>query len=97
MMVNTVGETDITNFILLNRARQVLKVPYIASGGMADGYSLHAALALGASGINCGYVLWLPTVKTRSLNLDTGQDLCVQSKHQSIRTSRKACYNLFLL
>lgn len=49
-----VGETDITNFILLNKARQVLKVPFIASGGMADGFSLHAALALGASGINCG-------------------------------------------
>ena len=54
--MTTVGETDITNFILLNRARQVLNVPFIASGGMADGYSLHAALALGASGINCGQV-----------------------------------------
>lgn len=49
-----VGETDITNFVLLNRARQELGVPFIASGGQADGHSLAAALALGASGINMG-------------------------------------------
>ncbi|KAJ2906486.1 2-nitropropane dioxygenase family [Zalerion maritima] len=49
-----VGESDITNFILLSRARQSLKVPFIASGGFADGYGLAAALALGACGINMG-------------------------------------------
>ncbi|CRG87304.1 hypothetical protein PISL3812_04321 [Talaromyces islandicus] len=49
-----VGETDITNFILLSRARQDLKVPFIASGGFADGQGLAAALSLGAEGINMG-------------------------------------------
>lgn len=50
-----VGEHDITNVILLNRARQDLGgVPFIASGGFADGYGLAAALALGAEGINMG-------------------------------------------
>ncbi|GAB7340513.1 hypothetical protein MBLNU457_6933t1 [Dothideomycetes sp. NU457] len=49
-----VGESDITNFILLSRARQSLKVPFIASGGFADGQGLAAALALGAEGINMG-------------------------------------------
>jgi NAD(P)H-dependent flavin oxidoreductase YrpB (nitropropane dioxygenase family) len=49
-----VGETDITNFILLSKARQTLGVPFIASGGFADGQGLAAALALGASGINMG-------------------------------------------
>jgi NAD(P)H-dependent flavin oxidoreductase YrpB (nitropropane dioxygenase family) len=49
-----VGESDITNFILLSRARQTLKVPFIASGGFADGWGLAAALCLGASGINMG-------------------------------------------
>lgn len=48
------GESDITNFILLNRARQSLKVPFIASGGFADGQGLAAALCLGAEGINMG-------------------------------------------
>lgn len=49
-----VGETDITNFILLSRARQSLNVPFIASGGFADGQGLAAALSLGAEGINMG-------------------------------------------
>ncbi|KAH6982155.1 hypothetical protein BGZ61DRAFT_345524 [Ilyonectria robusta] len=49
-----VGESDITNFILLSRARQSLKVPFIASGGFADGNGLAAALCLGACGINMG-------------------------------------------
>ena len=49
-----VGEHDITNFILLSRARQSLGVPFIASGGFADGQGLAAALALGAEGINMG-------------------------------------------
>lgn len=49
-----VGETDITNFILLSRARQSLGVPFIASGGFADGHGLAAAMALGACGINMG-------------------------------------------
>ncbi|KAI5309813.1 hypothetical protein KEM55_002349, partial [Ascosphaera atra] len=49
-----VGENDIANLVLLNRARQELKVPFVASGGFVDGYGLAAALALGASGINMG-------------------------------------------
>ena len=49
-----VGESDITNLILLSRARQRLPVPFIASGGFADGYGLAAALNLGAEGINMG-------------------------------------------
>jgi NAD(P)H-dependent flavin oxidoreductase YrpB (nitropropane dioxygenase family) len=42
------------NFILLPRAADELKIPFVASGGMADGRSLVAALALGAEGINMG-------------------------------------------
>jgi NAD(P)H-dependent flavin oxidoreductase YrpB (nitropropane dioxygenase family) len=49
-----VGESDITNFILLSRARQSLSVPFIASGGFADGQGLAAAISLGAEGINMG-------------------------------------------
>jgi nitronate monooxygenase len=48
------GEDDVPNFILLPRAAEELKVPFIASGGMVDGRSLVAALALGADGINMG-------------------------------------------
>ncbi len=48
------GEDDIPNFILLPRAADELKIPFVASGGMADGRSLVAALSLGAEGINMG-------------------------------------------
>ena len=48
------GEDDLPNMILLPRAAEELKIPFVASGGMADGRSLVAALALGADGINMG-------------------------------------------
>ena len=48
------GEDDVPNFILLPRAAEELKIPFIASGGMADARSLVGALALGAEGINMG-------------------------------------------
>ena len=48
------GEDDVPNFILLPRAAETLKIPFVASGGMADGRSLVAALALGAQGMNMG-------------------------------------------
>ena len=48
------GEDDVPNFILLPRAAEVLTIPFVASGGIADGRSLVAALALGAEGINMG-------------------------------------------
>ena len=48
------GEDDVPNFILLPRAAQELKIPFIASGGMADGRSLVAAMAMGAEGMNMG-------------------------------------------
>ena len=48
------GEDDVPNFILLPRAGEELKIPFVASGGMADGRSLVAALAMGAEGMNMG-------------------------------------------
>jgi NADH:quinone reductase (non-electrogenic) len=48
------GEDDMPNMILLPRAAEELSIPFVASGGMADGRSLVAALSLGAAGINMG-------------------------------------------
>jgi NADH:quinone reductase (non-electrogenic) len=48
------GEDDIPNMILLPRAADELKIPFVASGGMADARSLVASLAMGAAGINMG-------------------------------------------
>ncbi len=48
------GEDDVPNMVLLPCAAEALKIPFVASGGMADGRSLVAALALGADGMNMG-------------------------------------------
>ena len=48
------GEDDIPNMILLPRAADELEIPFVASGGMADGRSLVAAMAMGAQGMNMG-------------------------------------------
>ena len=48
------GEDDIPNFILLPRAADELEIPFVSSGGMADGRSLVASLAMGAEGMNMG-------------------------------------------
>jgi NAD(P)H-dependent flavin oxidoreductase YrpB (nitropropane dioxygenase family) len=48
------GEDDVPNMILLPRAADELKIPFVASGGMADARSLVAALAMGAEGMNMG-------------------------------------------
>ncbi|KAH9049865.1 hypothetical protein EDB84DRAFT_1451509 [Lactarius hengduanensis] len=48
------GEDDMPGLVLLARAAQEVKLPYLASGGIADSRGFVAALALGASGINMG-------------------------------------------
>jgi nitronate monooxygenase len=48
------GEDDIPNMILLPRAAEELEIPFVSSGGMADGRSLVASLAMGADGMNMG-------------------------------------------
>ncbi|MFN9928209.1 MAG: NAD(P)H-dependent flavin oxidoreductase [Phenylobacterium sp.] len=48
------GEDDVPNWVLLPRAAEELKIPFVASGGVANGKQLVAALALGAEGVNLG-------------------------------------------
>ena len=48
------GEDDIPNMILLPRAADELEIPFVSSGGQADGRSLVASLAMGADGMNMG-------------------------------------------
>merc|ERR1711964_116395 len=48
------GEDDIGGLVLLALAAEKSPIPFIASGGMANGRSLAAALALGACGANMG-------------------------------------------
>jgi len=48
------GEDDIPGLVLLPAAADKLDIPIVASGGIADGRGMAAALALGAEGINMG-------------------------------------------
>lgn len=48
------GENDIPGLILIPAAARHMKIPMIASGGIADARGLVAALALGADGVNMG-------------------------------------------
>jgi NADH:quinone reductase (non-electrogenic) len=48
------GEDDVPGLVLIPAAARALRIPMIASGGIADGRGLAGALALGAHGINMG-------------------------------------------
>lgn len=48
------GEADIGNWVLFAKAARELKIPFVASGGCADGKQLAAAIAMGAEGMNMG-------------------------------------------
>jgi nitronate monooxygenase len=48
------GEDDVPGLVLIPAAVRALSIPVIASGGIADGRGMAAALALGAEGVNMG-------------------------------------------
>lgn len=48
------GENLVGAWVLLAQCKEELKVPYIVSGGCANGTQLAAAIAFGAAGMNCG-------------------------------------------
>ncbi|ALV39779.1 nitronate monooxygenase [Pseudarthrobacter sulfonivorans] len=48
------GEDDVPGLVLIPAATALLRIPVLASGGIADGRGLVAALALGADGISMG-------------------------------------------
>lgn len=48
------GEDDVPGLVLIPLAARALKIPVLASGGIADGRGMAAALVLGAEGVNMG-------------------------------------------
>jgi NADH:quinone reductase (non-electrogenic) len=48
------GEEDVPGLVLIPAAVSALSIPVIASGGIADGRGMAAALSLGAEGVNMG-------------------------------------------
>ncbi len=54
-----IGELGLTTMVLVPRAADLLEIPVLAAGGIADGRGLLAALALGAEGVTIGTRLLL--------------------------------------
>lgn len=50
------GEDDIGGLVLMARAYEDLRIPFVSSGGIANGQGLAASLALGAQGANSEYL-----------------------------------------
>lgn len=48
------GEADTGVFVQMALASKLLRIPFLASGGVATGRQLLAALALGAAGVQIG-------------------------------------------
>ena len=78
------GEDDVGNMVLQAKGAKALKIPYICSGGIADGRQLAGALALGADGVNCGTRFcvtaegnWPEAYKTRAVEADERSTLLV--------------------
>ena len=90
------GEDDVPNFVLLPCAVAKLKVPVIASGGVATGAQIAAALALGADGVNIGTRFMAtqeapvhPNVKRAMVQADERQtDLILRSVRNTSRVFR---------
>jgi len=49
-----IGELGLTTIVLVPRAADVLEIPLLAAGGIADGRGMLAALVLGAEGVTIG-------------------------------------------
>ncbi len=93
-----IGEAGLTFFSMVPRAVDVLDIPVVAAGGIADGRGLAAALALGAEGVLIGTRLLLSVespvheaVKRRLLEArETDTTVILGSVHNRLRVWKNA-------
>ncbi|HSZ11718.1 MAG TPA: nitronate monooxygenase family protein [Rhizomicrobium sp.] len=92
------GEDDVGGLILFPATADKLTIPIIASGGMADGRGLVAALALGCEGANMG-TRFMATVeapihenvkKQIVANDERGTNLIFRTLHNTARVAKNA-------
>jgi len=90
------GEDDVPGLILIPAAADKVKIPMIASGGIADGRGFVAALALGAEGVNIGTRFCAtveapihPAVKAKLVeNDERGTNLIFRRLHNTARVGK---------
>ncbi len=80
------GEDDIGLVVLLPATVDAVDIPVIASGGMADGRSLVAALSLGAEGVNMG-TRFMATQEA-GIHENVKQKIVENSERDTILTNR---------
>lgn len=81
------GESDIPGLILIPAAVDKLSIPVIASGGIADGRGLAAALVLGASAINMG-TRFMATHEA-PIHDNVKQQIVANDEHSTVLVFRK--------
>ncbi|KAF2743336.1 inosine monophosphate dehydrogenase [Sporormia fimetaria CBS 119925] len=81
------GEYDTTSLMLLSLCAEQLKIPYLASGGFANGRQMAAALALGASGVNMG-TRWMATVES-PIHLQVKEAIVKATENDTVLVLRK--------
>ena len=94
------GEYDVGNWVLFAVAARELEIPFIASGGCANGSQLAAALCMGAEGMNMG-TRWLATVeapihenvKRALVSGDENSTTLVMRSVRSVRTLKSLTYS----
>lgn len=81
------GEYDTTSLMLLSLCAEQLRIPYIASGGFANGRQVAAALALGAAGVNMG-TRWMCTVES-PIHANVKRAIVAATEHDTVLCLRK--------
>ena len=92
-----IGELGLTTLVLVPLAADMLDVPVLAAGGIADGRGLLAALALGAEGVTVGTRLLLteecPLHQNLKLALTAATELDTLPVLSSLRNTMRAWKN----
>jgi nitronate monooxygenase len=92
------GEDDVGGLVLIPAAANKVRIPMIASGGIADARGLVAALALGADGVNMG-TRFMCTVESpvhqkvkeqMIANDERSTELIFRTLHNTARVARNA-------
>lgn len=81
------GEYDTTSLMLLSLCAEQLSIPYLASGGFANGRQVAAALALGAAGVNMG-TRWMCT-KESPIHHNIKEEIVKATEHDTVLLLRK--------